>query len=256
MSFDALGGAGSGVDALGENVSFGDVSRGGAASIASSCSDFASRVFARQKNFKVSPVEFSAPSRWEPGSQPRRWLPPCYLDSCRKTSHSHNGVTMTKPSEPAPEPTEKFVEPPLSPDAQDILRGVQRVLKAHRLESLAEVVLANGRRADVMAIGSSGELWIVEIKSSIADFRSDAKWPEYVDYCDRLFFAVSPAFPNEILPQAAGLILADRFGGEIVREAPETRLSAPRRKAVTLAFARVAAARLMHALEPAIPGTK
>ena len=161
---------------------------------------------------------------------------------------------MTKPVPSPTERTEIAVEPPLAPAAREILRGVQRVLKAHGLESLSEVVLANWRRADVMAISASGDIWIVEIKSSIADFRSDQKWPDYRDYCDRLFFAVSPDFPNEILPAETGLILADRYGGEIMRDAPEQRLTAARRKAVTLAFARVAAARLMQSLEPAIPG--
>lgn len=160
---------------------------------------------------------------------------------------------MTKPVTKPPEPTEIAIEPPLPPAARDILRGVQRLLKAHGLESLSEVVLANGRRADVMALDARGDVWIVEIKSSIADFKSDHKWPEYRDYCDRLLFAVSPDFPNDILPADAGLILADRYEGEIIRDAPESRLTAARRKAVTLAFARVAAARLMQSQEPPIP---
>ncbi|MEQ1718686.1 MAG: MmcB family DNA repair protein [Hyphomicrobium sp.] len=161
---------------------------------------------------------------------------------------------MTKCEDTLPEPTVFVSEPPLPPAARAILRGVQRVLKAHGYESLAEVVLANGRRADAMGLAANGEIWIVEIKSSIADFRSDEKWPQYRDYCDRLFFAVAPDFPNEILPPDTGLILADRYGGEVVRPAPEAKLTAARRKAVTLAFARVAAARLMHANEPPIPG--
>lgn len=160
---------------------------------------------------------------------------------------------MTKPHSAPDERTEIELEPPLPPAAREILRGVQRMLKAHGFESLAEVVLANGRRADVMALSAKGDIWIVEIKSSIADFRSDHKWPEYRDYCDRLSFAVAPDFPSEILPADAGLILADRYDGEIVRPAPEARLSAARRKAVTLAFARVAAARLMQSTEPPIP---
>jgi hypothetical protein len=160
---------------------------------------------------------------------------------------------MTKPPRIAPSPTDFAVEPPLPPQAKLILRGVQRLMMAHDYASLSEVVLANWRRADVMAIGPQGAVWIIEIKSSIADFRSDSKWPEYRDYCDRLFFAVAPEFPNEILPADAGLIIADRYDGEIVRMAPEQRLAGARRKAVTLAFARVAAARLLHATEPVIP---
>ena len=134
--------------------------------------------------------------------------------------------------------------------AAGILRGVQRLLAAYGLESIAEMALANGRRADAFALAASGEIWIVEIKSSIADFRSDQKWPDYRDYCDRLFFAVGPDFPVEILPADTGLILADRFGGEIIRPAPELKISAARRKAVTLAFGRAAAMRYRAALDP------
>lgn len=115
---------------------------------------------------------------------------------------------------------------------------------------VSEVSLANGRRADIAAVADSGEIWIVEIKSSIEDFRTDQKWPEYRDYCDRLFFAVAPAFPNEILPADAGLIIADRYGGEIMRQAPEHKLAGARRKAVTLRLAQTAAFRLQAAIDP------
>ena len=115
---------------------------------------------------------------------------------------------------------------------------------------VSEVSLANGRRADIAAVAESGEIWIVEIKSSIEDFRADQKWPEYRDYCDRLFFAVAPAFPNEILPADTGLIIADRYGGEIVRAAPEHKLAGARRKAMTLRLVHTAAFRLQAAIDP------
>lgn len=134
--------------------------------------------------------------------------------------------------------------------AADIRRGVQRLLSCHGVETISEFCLANGRRADVCGVGLDGQLWIVEIKSSISDFRTDQKWPEYRDYCDRLFFAVAPEFPTEILPADTGLILADRYGGEIIKDAPEFRLSGARRKAVMLQFARVAALRLQTLLDP------
>lgn len=118
------------------------------------------------------------------------------------------------------------------------------------LATLTEVTLANGRRADVMGITDKGEFWIVEIKSSIADFRADSKWPEYAEFADRLFFAVAPDFPVEILPETTGLILADAYGAEIVREAPAHPLSPARRKALTMRFARVAALRLHYAADP------
>ena len=115
---------------------------------------------------------------------------------------------------------------------------------------VTEVSLANGRRADVAAVAASGEIWIVEIKSSVEDFRTDQKWPEYRDYCDRLFFAVAPAFPREILPADTGLVIADRYGGEIVRAAPEHKLAGARRKAVTLRLVHTAAFRLQAAIDP------
>ncbi len=115
---------------------------------------------------------------------------------------------------------------------------------------VSEVSLANGRRADIAAVAASGEIWIVEIKSSVEDFRTDQKWPEYRDYCDRLFFAVAPAFPREILPADTGLVIADRYGGEIVRAAPEHKLAGARRKAVTLRLVHTAAFRLQAAIDP------
>ena len=115
---------------------------------------------------------------------------------------------------------------------------------------VSEVSLANGRRADIAAVAASGEIWIVEIKSSVEDFRTDQKWPEYRDYCDRLFFAVAPAFPREILPADTGLVIADRYGGEIVRAAPEHKLAGARRKAVTLRLVHTAAFRLQAATDP------
>lgn len=134
--------------------------------------------------------------------------------------------------------------------ARDISRGAQRALALRGFRAIPELVLASGRRADLAAIDEAGSIWIVEIKSSIEDFRTDAKWPEYRAWCDRLLFAVAPDFPLAVLPEDAGLILADRYGGEIMREAPEHRLAPARRKAVTLRLARVAAGRLMTMADP------
>jgi hypothetical protein len=131
-----------------------------------------------------------------------------------------------------------------------ICRGVTRLLKSHGFAAVCEVTLANGRRADVVGLSAHGDIWIVEIKSSIEDFRSDQKWPEYREFCDRLLFAVAPEFPTEILPADTGLIIADRYGGELVRPAPEHKLGASRRKAMTLRVARVAALRLQGVIDP------
>jgi hypothetical protein len=137
-----------------------------------------------------------------------------------------------------------------SPAAFDICRGVARLLRAHGMAAVAEVSLANGRRADVAAIAEGGEIWIVEIKSSLEDFRTDQKWPEYREFCDRLFFAVAPAFPRELLTADTGLIVADRYGGEIVRATPEHKLVGARRKAVTLRLVQTAAFRLQAIIDP------
>jgi len=131
-----------------------------------------------------------------------------------------------------------------------IARGTGRLLVSLGYSSLPEVPLANGRRADLLAVSDKGELLIIEIKSSVADFRADHKWPEYRDFCDRLYFAVEPEFPQAILPQETGLIVADRYGAEIVRAAPEHKLAAARRKAVMLRYARLAALRLQGLADP------
>lgn len=126
-----------------------------------------------------------------------------------------------------------------------LARGVSRVLHDHGLASLLEVPLANGRRADLMGLTQSGEIWIVETKSCVEDFTVDQKWPDYREYCDKFFFAVTEVFPRELLPEDVGLIVADGFGGAILRAAPLMQLAGARRKAVTLLFARLAAQRLV-----------
>jgi hypothetical protein len=124
-----------------------------------------------------------------------------------------------------------------------VTRGAARFLTALGYAPLAEVTLPNGRRADLMALGPKGEILIVEVKSGVDDFRVDLKWPEYRPYCDAFAFAVAPEFPREILPEEPGLIVADGFGGAILREPPIARLAGARRKALTLAFGRLAAMR-------------
>lgn len=137
-----------------------------------------------------------------------------------------------------------------SPAATEIARGVGRCLANHGFSAAFEVTLASARRADVLAVSETGEIWIVEIKSSVEDFRADQKWPEYRDFCDRFFFAVLTSFPRDLIPDGVGLILADRFGGEVVRPAPGHKLAASRRKAVLIRFARTAAMRLQETLDP------
>jgi hypothetical protein len=137
-----------------------------------------------------------------------------------------------------------------SPFAAELQRGVCRALRALGLSVVTELSLANGRRADVVALSGGGDITIVEIKSCLLDYQTDGKWRDYLDFCDRLYFAVNADFPCEVIPVHAGLILADRFGAELVREPAEARLSAARRKAMMLCFARAAALRLQLHLDP------
>jgi hypothetical protein len=129
-------------------------------------------------------------------------------------------------------------------------RGVCRMLRQRGLASLCELPLADGRRADIMALGDRGEIWIIEIKSSFEDFHADRKWPFYAEFCDRLYFAIPPFMDRTIIPPAAGLIVADSFGAEVLRDGAMAPLAAARRKAVMLRFARAAAFRLHGLVDP------
>ena len=137
-----------------------------------------------------------------------------------------------------------------SQTALGVALGTRRLLASHGFTSLPELTLASGRRADIVGLGPDGTIWILEIKSSVADFRADGKWPDYRDFCDRFSFAVPEGFPIDILPADAGLVLADAFGAAVAREAPEHRLVAARRKSVTLRFAHAAAGRLHSLVDP------
>jgi len=128
-----------------------------------------------------------------------------------------------------------------------VRRGCQRLFLEMGATLLPELCLVTGRRADLVALMRNGDVWIIEVKSSIEDFRVDRKWPEYRLFCDRFFFATHPEVPAEIFPDDCGFILSDGYGAEILREAPEHRLPAPTRKALTLRMARTGSARLMAA---------
>lgn len=146
------------------------------------------------------------------------------------------------------------IEPPVdgrqSPHAVSVQRGVGRLLRMRGFAMVTELPLATGRRADVVGLGPGGEVWIVEIKSSIEDFRVDHKWPDYRLSCDRLFFATHAGVPCDIFPEEAGLILADSYGAEMLRPAPEHRLAAASRKVMLLRFAHAAAVRLHGLVDP------
>jgi hypothetical protein len=131
-----------------------------------------------------------------------------------------------------------------------VRRGTLRLLAALDCFALPEVTLASGRRADLLGVSRTGEIWIIEIKSSREDFRADRKWPEYRRYCDRLFFATLPDVDEALFPEDTGLIIADAFGGAVAREAPLHPLPPATRKALLVRMARLGAARLTALHDP------
>lgn len=135
--------------------------------------------------------------------------------------------------------------------AVDVARGASRLLIQEGFSPILEFSLANGRRLDIAALGPDGTVAGVEIKVSVADLKCDGKWPDYLEFCELFYFAIPPDFPDELVPTGTGLIVADRYGGAIVRPAQPSVLHASRRKAVTLRFAKVAAERLAFALDNA-----
>lgn len=135
---------------------------------------------------------------------------------------------------------------------QLLARGVCRHLRGHDFVTLVEFTPERGKRLDVMALGPKGELWVIECKSSRADFTSDGKWGGYLEWGDRYFWAVDADFPNDLLPEGTGLIIADAYDAEILRMGPETRLAPARRRAVTQRFARHAALRLQGLRDPGL----
>lgn len=136
--------------------------------------------------------------------------------------------------------------------ATGLVRGTVRLFSEMGLSAVVEMPLRSGRRVDVMAIARDGRITVVEVKSSPADFRSDNKWPEYLDYCDYFYFAVPVGFPVELLPEHTGLIVADRYDATIVRPASEQAMNGARRRNVTLRFARAAAERLCRLTDDAV----
>jgi len=150
-------------------------------------------------------------------------------------------------------PLEVPVDGRQSQTALKVARGTARLLHAHGYCVISELPLPSGRRADLVALGRDGEIWIVEIKSSIEDFRADQKWMDYRLHCDRLFFATTVEVPCDIFPKDTGLVVADAFGAHVVCDAPEHRLHASTRKSMIVSFARCAALRLQALADPQGP---
>src|ERR1700739_4879134 len=147
--------------------------------------------------------------------------------------------------------------PPMLPAARRqsetaiaVARGAPRLLRSLGFSCISELPLPSGRRADLVALNERGEIWIVEIKSSLEDLRADQKWQDYRMHCDRLFFAFTQDLPCEIFPVDTGLIIADAYGAHLHCEAPEHRLPAATRKAITVRFAMAAAQRINRLVDP------
>ncbi|MFO1086479.1 MAG: MmcB family DNA repair protein [Reyranellaceae bacterium] len=131
-----------------------------------------------------------------------------------------------------------------------VCRGASRLMRQAGHSVLLEVPLPDGRRADIFAVGRAGELVIVEVKSSIEDWRVDGKWPDYLGWCDQLYVAVPIDFPQALIPAEVGLIVADPYGGEILRQPPRRPVAAARRKALLVDCARLASERLARLADP------
>jgi hypothetical protein len=150
----------------------------------------------------------------------------------------------------------RLMEPGLPPDRRQsdtalaIARGTSRLLRSLAFSCVSELTLPSGRRADLVAMNARGDIWIVEIKSSVDDLRADQKWQDYRMHCDRLFFAFTQDMPCELFPPDTGLIVADAYGAHLHCEAPEHRLSAATRKVMMIGFGLLAAQRMSHALDP------
>lgn len=164
-----------------------------------------------------------------------------------------NGTFLQPPPETAGlcEPEHAFGRPATT---ALVARGACRHLRALGFGVVAELGLASGRRADLACLGPKGEFWIVEVKSSLEDFRTDRKWPDYRLHCDRLLFAVAPDFPVALLPDDAGLLIADSYGAVLVREGPHHPLPGATRKSMLVRFGLVAALRLHSLNDPDFSG--
>jgi hypothetical protein len=137
-----------------------------------------------------------------------------------------------------------------SETALAIARGTSRLLRSLGFSCISELPLPSGRRADLVALNERGQIWIVEIKSSVEDFRADHKWEDYRAHCDRLFFAFTQDLSCDLFPKDTGLIVADAYGAHLFCEAPEHRLPAPTRKLMTVRFALAAAQRISRLIDP------
>jgi len=136
--------------------------------------------------------------------------------------------------------------------ALELARGVSRTLAEHGFATLTEFTLKTGRRVDVIGLDRKGKVVIVEIKSSVEDFRSDGKWQEYLEFCDSFYFAVPESFPQDLIPSDQGLMVADAYGAAVLRESEDYRMNGSRRRTLLLQFALAAGRRLRRWEDPGL----
>ena len=142
-----------------------------------------------------------------------------------------------------------LVSAPATAEAREVTRGAVRLLESLGFRTMTEMRLASGRRVDAIGLDGRGRFAVVEVKTSLADLRADDKWRDYLPYCDLFYFAVPPGFRLEAVPDEVGLIVADRYAGEVARASPHVPMAAGRRRSQTLLFAHVACARLYRFAE-------
>ena len=162
----------------------------------------------------------------------------------------------TTPGRPArariPGSRPDLVSAPAAAETGAVTRGAVRLLESLGYRTLTEMRLASGRRVDAIGLDGRGRFAVVEVKTSLTDLRADDKWRDYLPYCDLFYFAVPPGFRLEAVPDEVGLIIADRFAGEVARASPLVPMAALRRRSQTLLFAHVASARLYRFVESGV----
>src|SRR6187200_1118098 len=197
-------------------------------------------------------TQVPSPSRWRVDHIKAAWVRICgaFRAAARMATVTESGRLGSMES---PARQVSLVPPPdrrQSETALAIARGTARLLRSLGFSCVSELPLPSGRRADLVALNERGEIWIVEIKSSLEDLRADQKWQDYRAHCDRLFFAFTRDLPCEIFPEETGLIVADAYGAHLHCEAPEHRLAAPTRKLMTVRFAMAAAQWINRLVDP------
>ena len=198
------------------------------------------RLVRRVRSVPFLPMAPIPPDSQEPRTVER------IADAIKKVGRRHSNFNQNRTGRDGASRYRALMESP----ANSLARGVMRLFAELGKVAVSEFALPSGHRADIATLARDGEISIVEIKSSVADFRSDTKWPEYLEWCDYFYFGVPEGFPRGLLPIEEGLIIADAYGGDVLRIGKTRPLNANRRKSLTLRFARTTASRLQSLTDP------